>query len=218
MAITPQGNSGVAAEVETNTRAIRFTPRPTDVGALGSYAAMLTTGTMAAGIAGASPIFSVRWTDASKVMLVRKVSLAFMSLGTGFTTGSAFFEMVCARSFSASDTAGAGVTLTGHTNKRRTSFGSSLIAATEMRISTTATLTAGTRTLDTNPVAGIHVGVPATTNLVILPTTPLWSPDFSGEWPLVFAQNEGFIIRATVPATGTWQADVSLEWTELASF
>lgn len=217
MSFQLQGNSGTVAEVETATRAMRVTPRPTDVGALGSYAITVSTGTMAAGIASASPIFSIRWSDATgKVMLVRVVRAALYSLGTGFATGTGFVEMVAARAFTASDTGGAAITLTTNNAKRRTTFGTSLIGSA--LIATTAALTAGTRTLDTNPLAGVHFGVPATTNLVLLPTTVLWAPDFAGEWPLVLAQNEGFIIRVTVPATGTWSADIQLEWTEVASF
>lgn len=34
----------------------------------------------------------------------------------------------------------------------------------------------------------------------------------------VVAQNEGFIIRATVPATGTWTASFDVTWMELASY
>lgn len=217
MSFQLQGSSGTIAEVETATRALRITPRPTDVGSLGSYAITVSTGTMAAGIASASPIFSIRWTDATgKVMLLRVVRVAVYSLGTGFATGTGFLEMVAARSFSASDTGGAAVTLTTNNAKRKTAFGTSLIGSA--LISTTAALTAGTRTLDTNPLSAVHFGVPATTNLVLLPTSPIWVPDFSGEWPMVFAQNEGFIIRITVPATGTWGADIQMEWSELTGF
>lgn len=46
----------------------------------------------------------------------------------------------------------------------------------------------------------------------------LWKTDGNdGKWPLVFVQNEGFIIRATVPATGVWDFDVLLEWDEIVT-
>jgi hypothetical protein len=45
----------------------------------------------------------------------------------------------------------------------------------------------------------------------------LFALDVSGEWPLVLVQNEGFIIRATVPATGTWEFGVLLEWSEIVT-
>lgn len=217
MAIQVQGNSGVIAEVENNTRAIRITPRPIDVGALGSYALVGSTGIMAANLAAAAPIYSFRWGDSSgKVALIRTIRMDMVSLGTGFTAGVGIFELVVARAFTASDTGGTALTPLTNINKRRTSFGSSL--ATDIRISSTATLSAGTRTLDTNPIATIRFGVSATVQATQLAQNIIWAPDFGGEWPLVLAQNEGFIIRATVPGTGTWTADVITEWSEVGSF
>jgi hypothetical protein len=57
----------------------------------------------------------------------------------------------------------------------------------------------------------------ATSAYSTLPTE-FFKPEWSGEWPLVLAQNEGFIIRATVPATGTWDFAVTMEWSEVSAF
>ena len=171
---------------------------------------------MVAGLAGAAPVFSFRWGDATRFALIRVIKMDLVSLATGFTAGIGLIELMAARAFTGSDTGGTAVTLTGNNVKRRTSFGSSLV--TDMRISSTATLSAGTRTLDTNALATLRFGVSATVQATQLALTPIWSPDFSGEWPLVLAKDEGFILRATVPATGTWQADVNVEWTEIGSF
>jgi hypothetical protein len=212
-----QGNSGIIAEVDANRRQLTV-PGPIDVGALGSYCTVASTGNMAAGLAAAAPIFSVRWSDSSgKLMLVRKVSVAVVNT-TAFTAGIGLIDMVVARSFNASDTGGAGVSLTVGNAKRRTSFGTSLIAATEMRVATTATLTAGTRTLDANAMGSVRFGVNANANSLQLANTPIFNPDWSGEWPLVLAQNEGFVIRATLPATGVWVGDIAVEWAEVPSF
>jgi len=35
---------------------------------------------------------------------------------------------------------------------------------------------------------------------------------------LVLANNEGFVIEATVPATGVWFFDVKVDWEELAAY
>ena len=215
MAIQIQGNSGVISEVESTSRASRVTTRPIDVGALGAYALNSTTGTMVAGLAAGSPVYSFRWSDSSgKVALIRTIRLSMSSV-TAMVVGLGFFDVVAARSWTASDSGGNLISLAGNNNKRRTSFGSSLA---EIRQSSTAALTAGTRTLDGNAIAGIRFGTTAVANTVFLQTNPVWTPDFDGEWPLVLGQNEGFVIRATVPGTGTWNMDVSLEWSEVASF
>ena len=40
----------------------------------------------------------------------------------------------------------------------------------------------------------------------------------ASDHPFILAQNEGFNIAATVPATGTWRFSVQVEWEELASY
>ena len=37
----------------------------------------------------------------------------------------------------------------------------------------------------------------------------------AGEFPLILAPNEGFTIRATVPATGVWIGKINLHWSEV---
>jgi len=233
MAVIEGGASAALQDVGANTKGGRVEIRPTDMGTLGSYVVVAASGTMAAGLAGAAPIFSVRWGDATRTMVVRRVGITAKNLTTAFAAGLTLFELILARAFTASDTAGAAVALTTNNAKRRTSFGTSLV--TDMRISTTATLTAGTRTLDTVMAGAARGNVPATQvnypfvgkNVVVIPGAStvayvtdyfdLFTLDTSTEWPLVLVQNEGFIIRATVPATGTWTFDVVVEWSEVVS-
>ena len=180
----------------------------------GSYRFDAVTGTMAAGLAANSPIFSFRWGAVGKAALIRRVSIAMMSLGTGFAAGPALFAMLVARAFTASDSAGNAVALTTNNAKKRTSFLTSLV--TDARISSTAILTVGTRTLDAVPLASVQCGVVVTINFVHLPTTPIFVADIAGgEFPLCLAQDEGFVIHATVPATGTWSGRVMVDWDEL---
>jgi hypothetical protein len=216
MAFQIAGNSGTVAEVEPNTRALRVTRRPPDVGALGSYAITGTSGTIAAGAAANSTFFSFRWSDATRVCLVRRVYCAAWDITTGFAAGVASFGVIAVRSFTVADSAQTALTLTTNNAKKRTSFGTTLVG--NIMISNTAAITNGTGTADTNDFNRISVGVTATANAVFLPSTDLYSPDFAGEWPLVLLQNEGFRVRGTVPATGTWGFNCGVEWTEVASF
>lgn len=229
------GGTGLLA-VDTATDAARVQDRPIDVGSLGAYQISYTSGTMAAGLGAAAPIFSVRWGDATRTMLVRRLAFMAQNAGTAFTAGLTTFDMIVARAFTVSDTGGAAVVLTTNQAKKRTSFGSSLV--TDMRGSTTATLSAGTRTLDTLPMVTAFGAVQATaTNFVFFPAdngpmtaaaiaatgnygacpADLWYPEIGNSWPLVLVQNEGFIVRATVPATGTWRFSIQLEWAEVSA-
>ncbi len=168
----------------------------------GAYSIVGATGTMAAGLAGAAPIFSFLWqtATANAKAFIDRVSISMMSLGTGFAAGSGLFEAVMARAFTAADSGGGVLTITTNNAKRASSMDTTLV--TEARIATTATLTAGTRTLDAQPFGAKHFGVTTAVNTVHLPTADLWVPDPT-TYPLVLAANEGFIVRATVPATGT---------------
>jgi hypothetical protein len=87
---------------------------------------------------------------------------------------------------------------------------------TEIRHSSTATLTAGTRTKDAQPVDCLlaNVGTVANTGFLVSPGGILFEKT-PQEHPLVLAQNEGFTIEATVPATGTWKWVIITEWDEV---
>jgi len=227
------GVSGAIADVDTNTKALKARLHPMDV--LGSYQIESVSGTMAAGLGAAAPIYSCRWGDATRFMLLRRLAFDARVLATAFTAGVFLFDFIVARSWTGNYTGGTSILPTGNSQKRRTSSGTTLITAP--RISSTATLSAGgTPTLDGSAMFNIRGHVPATAvnypmvsaSGVVVPgasTTAgavlpqeMFAPDFSGEWPLVLAKNEGFLIRATVPATGTWDFSVTMEWSEVSAF
>ncbi len=181
---------------------------------LGSYCMGANTGLMAAGLAGGSPIYSFRYGGAN-LAIVRKLSAEANDVSTAFVAGSAKLDVIAARSFSASDTGGTAATLTGNNGKLRTSFATT--AVSDLRISSTATLTAGTRTLDAQPLATVEFPVSTAIDAALIPTTVLYQAQV-GESPLVLATNEGFVIQATVPGTGTWSASVRVCWDEVSAF
>ena len=219
--VRTQGNSGTVLEVDANTRAARVTSYPINIGSMGSYAISGTTGAIAAGMAANGAVFTLRWTSGSGVALVRKVTIGAASGATGFAAGTASCGLWVGRSYTVTGTTGSNaIATTGSEGKRRTSHATSAIANGDIRISATAASTGQTWTLDTSALATVGpftVGTAVQTNF-IPPGTVLWSPDWAGEWPLVLAQNEGFAVRCTVPATGVWSAVVSVEWTEVATF
>lgn len=217
MALQIQGNGGTVQEVESGTRAARVVVWPQDPASLGYYAIGIDNGTtvMTAGLAASSPIVSFRWGN-SNLCLLRSIKFGLDSI-TAFAAGRLDIAAFFARSFTASDTGGTTATITGNNAKKRTSFGTTLL--TELRFSQTATLTAGTRTLDAQPFARINaVNLTASGTTVIAPNTTIWQRDSSDEYPIVFAQNEGFVIQASVPATGTWFFACNIEWMEIASY
>ena len=216
MAIQVQGVDGTIAAVEAATRAMRTALRPIDIGTAGSFRKTVSSGIMAAGLAANSPILAVRWTSTSLLAVVRRVQFHMWSLGTAFAAGLATFDLFQARGFTVADTGGGVATLTTNNGKLRTSHGTTAMG--EIRLSATATLTAGTRTKDADPLARLSAAISNVANTVFVPfNTDLFRAP-QGEMPAVLAANEGLVIEATVPATGTWTWTAAVEWDEVATY
>lgn len=180
----------------------------------GIYNKALTSGVMAAGLAGNASVWQFRWTHATNLCIFRRLIISAGGI-TAFTAGVVAFNLFPARSFTASGSGGTAGTLTGNNGKLRTSMGTTLVG--DIRIASTAALTAGTWTLDTDPIGGATGSTTATAGAVLMPPTALFDHTVA-TYPLVFAQNEGLNLQATVPATGTWTFSVQAEWEELTKY
>lgn len=218
MSFQLQGNSGVVADVGGTTyRSLKVQAMPLDYGALGIYKKSLLSGTMAAGLAANSPIYSWRWGDATRLGIVQKIDLDGLSgSSTAFAAGFGKVDILPGRSFTASHTGGTAGTLTGNNGKLKTNMGASLL--TDVRISSTAALGGGTVTADTDAVSqlSLQFGVVVSVNYILGQT--MFGDDLGSAQPLVCLQNEGFILRATVPATGTWQVGITTRWAEVTAY
>jgi hypothetical protein len=183
---------------------------PIDYGAGGSYHGAFKSGAMGAGLSANTPIFELRNPSTSLFALIRKFKLSAWSTTTGFTAGLATFDLFFARSYTVDDSGGTTISLSGDQCQMRTSMGSSIILP---KIG--PSLVAGTRTLDTYPIESWVAAAPtgATTPFATGPQTMLNLQQ--GEHPVMLAQNEGIVLQATVPATGTWAFSVALEWDEV---
>jgi hypothetical protein len=224
MAIQGQGSGGVVAEVDGTTfRAWRFTPRPVDHGALGAYCVGLRSGVIAAALGANSEIFQFRWSDGTRYAVVRKIRIHAAVSTTFFAAGVPLqVDLLKATGWSAAGSGGTRATPAALL-KRRSSMGSTLVAANDIGIASTGALTAGTKTLETLALGSIVAACPITASLygqIIAPGTILWQAEVGdGEHPLVLAQNEGFVITVPgIPATGTWMAGVTVDWAEVNAY
>lgn len=219
MAVQFQGNGGVVAEVDgTSYRAIRTTMRPLDAGNLGHYR-LSTTVALTVSQAANGTLFSFRWGDATRLCSLQFIRLEVQQTAAATATIAPIFEVVQARSFTASDSAGTALTLTGNSFKKRSSMGTTLV--TDIRKSAVAAgCTVGTRTLDADPVMVLPS---VQTITAINQTTYNKSLDFTDghDHPFIFAQNEGFIVRGPTVvfgAAGTANLVVDVGWVEVAAF
>ncbi len=181
----------------------------------GIYNISAPSGVMAAGLGSAAPIYSFRWTSPSLQCSIRRVRISAGDTSTAFAAGTFIFNMFVARKFTASDTGGTAIVPVGNDGKLRTAYPTSQIG--DLRISSTATLTAGTRTLDAQAIGSLVSSDPATAGNDILAPIALFTP-WTTEERLLLMQNEGFVIQATVPATGTWSFAIETAWEEGTGF
>lgn len=210
-------------KVDPGFGAARVSIRPIDPGKLGAYSVGLVSGVLPAALGANSEILQFRWTDATRLCVINEIKISAAVSTTFFSAGVPVqIDLVKATAWSVAGSGGKRVTPAA-LMKKRTSMGSSLIAATDIGIANAAALTAGTKTLETVSLAALVAPGPVTASLdgqIIAPGTLLWRAESGdGQHPLVLAQNEGFVVRSVaVPATGTWTAAIAIDWTEVVVY
>lgn len=221
MAIIQSGVSGsTVMTVDPTYAAARVAIRPIEQ--LGTYSVGAFTGAYT-GAGANTPLFSMRFVAGSagsaQIAIIQRVTLSFVQT-TAFTTAQQMgFGLYAARSFSGSDAGGTQIVVSGNNQKFRTSQQTSQIATNgDMRISSTAALTAGTRTLDSQALSVAHGWGGS-----VLLTTGMYQPqqvtlyeNFPGDTPIVLQSNEGIVINNIVAmgAGGVFTIGVNVEWTE----
>ena len=211
-------------ELDTDAAgAAKMVVRPTDSTGFGHYTYGGFTGILPAALGANSEIFQFRWSDATRVCIINEIKISACVTTTFFAAGVPVqIDLVKSTGWTVAGTLGTAISPAALL-KKRTSMSSSLMASGDARIATTAALGVGTKTLETLALATLLAPGPITASLngqIIPAGTTLYRGEIAhGQHPLVLAQNEGFSIRSVaVPATGTWQAAISVDWTESANY
>jgi hypothetical protein len=217
-----------AVDTSATDPAVHVSVRPDEYGALGHYKTHVFTGNMGAGAGALSEIVQLRYTGAFKLIIYSVTLEHFRSLGTAFAAGNFLFDLIRSITWTVDGTGGA----TQVPIKLRNSMGA---PTATVRVATTAALGAGTKTLDAQPLRAIRGIVSTAINAHMLGlitaaanvtvgypgAVPLF-PDPGelavGAHPIVLANNEGVSVRATVPATGVWEAAVTIRHAEVAAY
>jgi hypothetical protein len=177
------------------------------------------SGIMAAGLAANSEIFQFRHADTSaRTIRILAVNLSVAADSVAFTAGAGHFDLVPARAWTVDGSGGAAAVFTTNNGKFRTAnTAADAHSADSARGSTTAALTAGTKTLDNQGVAALAAGFTAVAGQLIVQRENLLTMGVNlDNEPLVLANQEGFVIRADVPATGTWKFAVDVIFADLS--
>ena len=184
----------------------------------GAYQIAAATGAIVAATA-AGTVFSFRYAPGTgQVCVIKRVSVAVSSANTTLNTAAQVgIGIFVARGFVASDSGGTALApLATGAGRYRTALLTS--NATDIRIATTTTLTAGTRTLDANTLGSTYFYATAAVG-TYLPLTNLVSYNVS-DYPLVLQNNEGFVVNTltAMPALGSSSVFINVEWFEATSY
>jgi hypothetical protein len=183
----------------------------------GAYRISLRSGLTTVINAG-EPIFSCRWTSTTLKCIVQKIKWNYM-VAVAFGAAQLIDHgLYIARAFTASDTGGTAATISGNNCKLDTLFPSTAFAAGDIRIATTGLLTAGTRTLDTQPIitkAGWTVTTAGT--YVSDPSMEYLMGNADATNPITLRVNEGLVLAplTTMGASGQVYVYFEMEWTEV---
>ena len=214
---TAAASSG-SAVVDPTFQAIRISERPPEV--LGAYQYAMTSGALTT-VAAGGLVFSFRWNPSvtTNLCMIRRVEIG-VATATAFTTAQSLqYSMQIARAFTAVDSGGtSGAFTQANTGKMRTSMPTSQMAAagSNIQIANTGAMTAGTRTLDTQPMS--YLAGSSTAVATTLPLTAIYQHQ-TGDYPLILAYQEGFILNnvQTMGAAGVINLTVNVEWMELSA-
>jgi hypothetical protein len=202
------------------------TAGPFPIGSGGAYRISMVSGTIGAALAANSELFQFRYvTAANRVALVHGISVsAAMNLAA---TAAALLSLraTVARAWTAAGSGGTRATMTTNNQKLRTSHATSEV--NDIGMATTGVLSGlGTKVLDTQDIGGVSYSALTGAITVQIPGNLVAKTnllgDFSGgmAWPLVLANQEGFVVRSGVigPATMTWALTVDVAWSEVDAF
>jgi len=220
MAVLEGGVSASLAEVGAAAqKGLHITNKPIDVTGGGYYRVAAQTGTLAAALGAGSAtvghLYSFRNPHASMLVVIHSITVRFQTL-TDFTAATLTdlgFDLFRLTAFSV-------VPTTNRTSptpsKMRTSFGTSVIGATDINVATTVGMTGQTQTIDTSPFDSTIADMNQTASFPPL----TYSPVESLGYPLTLAQNEGFLVRnrGVWPAAGTGILQAEVSWAEVTAF
>ena len=170
----------------------------------------LMTG-IAAGTGTAGHLFAWRWTDATKICILRTLRIR-LQVVTAFTAAQEVsLRLFRLTGYSASHTGGTQITVFP---KKETRLPASLV--NDARIATASALTAGTHTLDGQEFGGLAAWSQGGAAPLVNVSEAILIGDDLSENLVAFGVNEGFIIRNEIVygAAGVARLQVDVDWCE----
>jgi hypothetical protein len=178
----------------------------------GYYSLEIPSGSLTT-VAANGPVWSCRWTSTTHVAVVFGFSYSAITTTAFGTAQDLAYGLYFARSFTAADTGGLAAVLTTNNGKHDTLHPTMLMS--DIRIGDADVITAGTRTLDAQPLrAAAGYGAAALATI----TQNSWVFGITDSThPLILRAEEGLVLNNLIlmGASGVVKLRVTLEWTEV---
>jgi len=183
------------------------------------------TGTIGAALAANSEVLQFRFLGGAKTKaLVYKVVLEGVGIvAVATAAGPMGFNLIPARSWTVIGSGGTRIVPSANNLKTETGLSTSQVS--DIGISTTGALTAGTKTLDANAQGGVLWGqgtgaITSAQLLMKLGKVGLFDADGEGQQPLVLGNQEGFVLTTSHVGVAalTYVARFSIIWAEVTAF
>lgn len=232
MGIVIQGTGSqcnIESQVDSTHNAGRVNVRPLEHvynGNIGGHYVLAATFSNTAGLpAAGSQIFSVRWVDTVRLMVLKRIAIS-VGISTNFGAIQVLdYDVIRLTGFSSSTTGGTSIAPSSVSQKARTSNMSSTLFSANggIVISSGTALSPGTQTADTQPFGyAMALVQSAISPVVVAPSSviPLYEVRDMGQHPMVLGANEGFAIRnsSAYGATGVVKHGIIMEWVEVANY
>lgn len=163
-------------------------------------------------VAADEAVWSMQWTSATLIAVVKRVALT-IGVTTAYGTAQyTSYGLYFARAYTVADSGGTAATLTTNNGKLDTQYPTTAVA--DMRISSTGALTAGTRTLDAQP---LDVAIFETIALGRTARAELQFGATPSKQEIILRQNEGLVLNnlTLMGASGVVLLGVTVEWAEV---
>lgn len=219
MTVDSPSQNTIKQEVDPSFKAARVTIRPhewkgadnTHIG--GHFKRIFTTGALTTPLAAGDAIFSLRWTNPDRAMLLNRLR-AFATIGTVFTTAQEVsLDLARVNNFTSPDTGGTLLEFGDDGRKDRSNMTASNVA--NCRIATVGALTPGTGVQEQPMSGALFTGL---LNVVgSMARADVFDIVPGVEHPAVFGRIEGFRIRnrTAFGAAGVVVMTFELDWTEI---
>jgi len=167
-------------------------------------------------IAAAGPVFAFR-NIGENFILIRRIGIGVIQTNAFGTPQKLDFSLNVARHWFGSDSGGTATSVVSNFGKHRT--GLETPNGLDIRISSGTALGAGTRVVDANALSIVGAWAGGVGELIPRVSDNLFGHSL-GDYPLVFRQNEGFLVlNATLMGAGGGAViDLSMEFAELETY